>query len=185
MAIIGIHHVSLTVTDLERTIDFYQNTIGMRLVARKHRQAGDLGSALFGAEAGEAEILIADMELGDTRIEFIQYVRPATKAYGGDPSVAGSAHVAILTWDIEGEFHRLQAAGVRFHTPVRTVRDPGRPVWRWCYFRDPDGICVELVESAGSAGSESPASADCDGVGPPASCDGVGPAGIGRPEEAR
>ncbi len=159
MTIAGIHHVSFTVTDLERTVDFYQNVVGMRLVGRKHRQAGDLGTALFGEEAREdrgAEILIADMELGGTRVEFIQYVQPATKPYPGDPSVAGSAHIAILTRDIESEIRRLQAAGVRFHTPVRTLRDPGRPEWRWCYFRDPDGICVELVESGETAGGDTP-----------------------------
>jgi catechol 2,3-dioxygenase-like lactoylglutathione lyase family enzyme len=155
MALAGIHHVSFTVSDLERTVDFYQNVVGMRLVGRKHRQAEDLGTALFGADAREdsgAEILIADMEVGGTRVEFIQYVQPATKPYPGDPSVAGSAHIAILTRDIESEVRRLQAAGVRFHTPVRAVHDPGRPEWRWCYFRDPDGICVELVESGATAG---------------------------------
>ncbi len=87
------------------------------------------------------------MELGGLRVEFIQYVDPPVRPYSGDPSVAGSAHIAILAADVESEYHRLLAAGVRFHTPVRTVRDPGRPVWKWCYFRDPDGICVELVES--------------------------------------
>jgi catechol 2,3-dioxygenase-like lactoylglutathione lyase family enzyme len=150
MTTAGIHHVSFTVSDLERTVDFYRNVVGMLLIGRKHRKAEDLGAALLGAEArepGAAEILIADMELGGARVEFIQYVEPATTPYPGDPSVAGSAHIAILTEDIESEFRRLQTAGVRFHTPVRTVRDPGRPVWRWCYFRDPDGICVELVES--------------------------------------
>jgi catechol 2,3-dioxygenase-like lactoylglutathione lyase family enzyme len=159
MAIAGVHHVSFTVSDLDRTVDFYRDLLGMRLVGHKHRQAGDLGVALFGAEeeareAGAAEILIADMELGGTRVEFIQYVRPPTAPYPGDPSVAGSAHIAILTQDIESEFRRLQAAGVRFHTPVRTVHDPGRPEWRWCYFRDPDGICVELVESVETSGGE-------------------------------
>jgi catechol 2,3-dioxygenase-like lactoylglutathione lyase family enzyme len=171
MAIACVHHVSLTVTDLERTVAFYRDVVGMRLVGRKHRQAEDLGTALLGAgaegEAGAtavagaaagppgaaraAEILIADMEFGGARVEFIQYVSPATTPYPGDPSVAGSAHIAILTHDIESEFSRLQAAGVRFHTPVRTVRDPDRPEWRWCYFRDPDGICVELVESLEAA----------------------------------
>ncbi len=157
MPIVGVHHVSFTVSDLERTVDFYQNLVGMRLVGRKQRQAGDLGRALLGAgapERGAAEILIADMELGGTRVEFIQYVRPATAPYPGDPSAAGSAHIAILTQDIESEFRRLQAAGVRFHTPIRTVRDPDRPEWRWCYFRDPDGICVELVQSVEASDGE-------------------------------
>jgi catechol 2,3-dioxygenase-like lactoylglutathione lyase family enzyme len=156
MAIAGIHHVSFTVTDLERTVAFYRDVVGMTLSGRKHRRADDLGTALLGdrdaadpAADRSAEILIADMELGGTRVEFIQYADPVSRPYPGDPSVAGSAHIAILTRDIESEYLRLQAAGVRFHTPVRTVRDPGRPEWRWCYFRDPDGICVELVESGG------------------------------------
>ena len=163
MTIAGVHHVSFTVIDLERTVAFYRDVVGMCLVGRKRRRAADLGTALFGGgpaeEAagaaagapGAAEILIADMELGGTRVEFIQYVAPASAPYPGDPSVAGSAHIAISTRDIEREYRRLQVAGVRFHTPVRTVRDPDRPVWRWCYFRDPDGICVELVESLEAA----------------------------------
>ncbi len=143
--------MSFTVTDLERTVAFYRDVVGMRLVGRKHRQADDLGAALFGDGPRAAEILIADMELGGFRVEFIQYVDPPVLPYPGDPSVAGSAHIAILATDIESEYRRLLAAGVRFHTPVRAVRDPGRPVWKWCYFRDPDGICVELVESPGES----------------------------------
>jgi tRNA(Arg) A34 adenosine deaminase TadA/catechol 2,3-dioxygenase-like lactoylglutathione lyase family enzyme len=158
MAIVGIHHVSFTVTDLERTVAFYQDLLGMQLCGRKHRRAADLGTAMFGAapegDATSAEILIAEMELDGTSVEFIQYVDPATRPYPGDPSVAGSGHLAILTHDIEAEVSRLQAAGVSFHTPVRTVRDPGRPVWRRCYFPDPDGICVELVESLASDAAE-------------------------------
>lgn len=167
MTISAAHHVSFTVTDLERTVDFYQRVLGMRLLGRKHRKAVDLGDALLGWPAGSgaldqgaprpAEILIADMALGGTRVEFIQYVEPATRPYAGDPSVAGSGHLALLTDDIESEVRRLEAAGVRFHTPVRTVQDPGRPLWRWCYFRDPDGIVVELVQSGdGAAPAQQP-----------------------------
>jgi len=130
--------------------------LGFRLLGRKHRRAADLGDALFGAHEGaasrSAEILIADMQLGDAQLEFIQYVDPASRPFHGDPSRAGSAHVALLSDDIESDHRRLESAGVRFHTPVRTVHDPGRPAWRWCYFRDPDGICVELVQSGEACG---------------------------------
>lgn len=149
--LLGIHHTSFTVADLERTVSFYRDVVGMRLLGRKHRRSDDLGTALLGPLAGDAtvpgEVLIADMAAGDARLEFIQYVEPPGVTYHGDPSRAGSAHIAILTKDIEVEYDRLVKAGVQFHTPVRTVRDPGRPTWKWCYFRDPDGICVEIVES--------------------------------------
>jgi catechol 2,3-dioxygenase-like lactoylglutathione lyase family enzyme len=153
---VGIHHTSFTVTDLERTVAFYEGVVGMHLLGRKHRRGADLGTALLGPASDNrsagAEILIADMALGDARVEFIQYVVPAGKPYQGDPSVAGSAHIALLTDDIEAEYRRLEEAGVRFHTPVRTVDEPGKPWWKWCYFRDPDGICVELVQRGEDAG---------------------------------
>lgn len=164
MAVVGIHHTSFTVTDLERTIAFYEDLVGMRLLGRKHRRGADLGTALLGrgspefgslepgSDSASAEILIADMALGNARVEFIQYVTPPGGPYQGDPSVAGSAHIALLTDDIEGEYRRLEKAGVKFHTPVRTVHDPGKPWWKWCYFRDPDGLCVELVQNGEGAG---------------------------------
>ena len=156
MAAVGIHHASFTVSDLERTVAFYEGVVGMRLLGRKHRSGPDLGTALMGHAAGSesaaAEILIADMALGEARVEFIQYVAPPGRPSLADPSIVGSAHIALLTDDIETEFRRLEEAGVRFHTPVRTVNDPGRPSWKWCYFRDPDGICVELVESGPGVG---------------------------------
>ncbi len=151
MTVAGVHHVSLTVTDLDRSVDFYSRLLGFRLIGRKHRQAPDLGDALWGPAPEKApqpaEILIADLELAGTRLELIQYLEPASPPYHGRPSQAGSAHLALLTEDIEAEVARLKEAGVLFHTPVRTVRDPGRPLWRWCYFRDPDGVVVELVQS--------------------------------------
>ena len=40
----------------------------------------------------------------------------------------------------------MALAGVHpFHTPVRTVSDPGRPVWKWCYFRDPEGNRIQVI----------------------------------------
>lgn len=169
MALLGIHHTSFTVTDLERTVKFYRDVVGLSLLGRKHRSAPDLGTALRGPDAAEApgestpgagEMLIADMGVGEARIEFIQYLQPPSARFAGDPSVGGSGHVALLTDDIDREYRRLREAGVSFHTPPRTVQDPGKPVWRWCYFRDPDGICVELVESGAPESSHHSSGAD-------------------------
>ena len=157
MTIVKLHHASFTVTDLDRTVDFYQRLLGFELVSHKHRDAPQLGTALLGPgisrEQEDADIRLVHMELSGTGGEFIQYRDPGSEPYHGDPSGAGSGHLAIAVRDIEAERERLIAAGVEFHSPVRVIHDPGSPVWKWCYLRDPDGIVVELVE-----------------VGPPAGC---------------
>jgi glyoxylase I family protein len=153
MAITGTHHVSFSVTDIERTVDFYQNVLGFELRSRTHNKYDQLGTALFGTKWGlnqpQADLQIAVMNLGGVRIEFIEYVDPKAAPYHKNPSIAGSAHIAIHVDDIEADRARLEGAGVEFHSPINTFNETGKPPWRWCYFRDPDGICLELVEAEG------------------------------------
>ena len=39
-----------------------------------------------------------------------------------------------------------EEAGVEFHGPIQSFLEEGKIEWKWCYFRDPDGIILELVE---------------------------------------
>lgn len=60
----------------------------------------------------------------------------------------GASHICFLVDDIEAEYKRLAAGGVRFNSPpVDIVRD-GKPVGRALYLFDPDGITVELDQPA-------------------------------------
>jgi catechol 2,3-dioxygenase-like lactoylglutathione lyase family enzyme len=151
MSIVGTHHVSFSVTDLEKTVDFYQNVLGLTLRSRSHNEYDGLGTSLFGTKWGlsqsHAALQIAVMELGATRVEFIQYDDPAARPYHMNPSIAGSSHLAIRVKGIEAERERLEGLGVEFHAPINVFEESGKPAWKWCYFRDPDGICLELVES--------------------------------------
>lgn len=153
MSIIGTHHVSFSVTNLEETVRFYQDVVGLTLRSRSRNEYDGLGTSLFGTKWGvvhsHADLQIAVMELGDSRIEFIQYNDPAAEPYHMNPSVAGSAHLAFRVKDIEAERERLERHGVEFHAPINVFKETGKPDWKWCYFRDPDGICLELVESEG------------------------------------
>jgi glyoxylase I family protein len=150
VTVLGPHHFCLVVGDLDRTIDFYSQ-LGL-VPAKRFRNAGDdLGVKLFGTEWGvdqaHAETDQAVMYLNGVAVEFIQCLDPPAKPYHQDPTRAGSAHLAVHVTDIDAEVSRLKAAGVKFHTPVNVHVD-GDFVVKWCYLRDPDGICVELVEGA-------------------------------------
>lgn len=150
MAVLGLHHFCLIVSDLDRTIDFY-GRLGLVLSKRFRNAGDDLGVKLFGAQWGvdqaHADVDQAVMHLDGVAVEFIQPLDPRTKPYHKDPTHAGSAHLAVRVEDIEAEVAKLQGNGVTFHTPVNVHVD-GDSVIRWCFFRDPDGICVELVEGA-------------------------------------
>jgi catechol 2,3-dioxygenase-like lactoylglutathione lyase family enzyme len=148
--ITGIAHVSFSVTSLDRTIDFYGRLLDLRLEGRTAVRGDDLGKALFGSrldatETG-ADLDVAIMKIGGLSIEFIEYKAPKAKPYHGNPSIAGSAHVAFRVDDIEKMRKNLMDAGVEFHSEINNITQNNVIKWRWCYFRDPDGIVLELVE---------------------------------------
>jgi len=78
MAITGMHHCSFTVTNIERTVDFYTRLLGLELVGRTTNEYDTLGTAL-GVKQPKAKLEIAVMMAGETKIEFIEYVEPTAK----------------------------------------------------------------------------------------------------------
>jgi catechol 2,3-dioxygenase-like lactoylglutathione lyase family enzyme len=150
MAITGVHHFSISVTNLDRTVKFYTELLGANVQFIKQNKYDTLGHALFGSKWGvdqpQADLMLAVMKIGEVRVEFIQYNDPPAGPYHKNPSVAGSAHIALKVEHIEAVRERLEAAGVEFHSPINVFQEEGKPDWKWCYFRDPDGIVLELVE---------------------------------------
>jgi catechol 2,3-dioxygenase-like lactoylglutathione lyase family enzyme len=148
--ITGVHHFSLSVMNMDRTIDFYSTVLGFKLQSRGWNSGDNLGEALFGTKWGvdqrEADLELAVMTIGTASVEFIEYKNPEARPYHRNPSMAGSAHIALKVENMEETRRAIEKASVEFHSPIQTFIEEGKIEWKWCYFRDPDGICVELVQ---------------------------------------
>ena len=148
--ITGVHHFSFSVTDINQTVDFCTRVLGMTLQSRTRNKYDTLGTALFGTKWGmdqkQADLELAIMKVGDSKVEFIEYKDPKAQPYHKNPSIAGSAHLAFKVNNIEETRKKLEEAGVEFHSPINTFMEEGKTEWKWCYFRGPDGIVMELVE---------------------------------------
>lgn len=146
--IIGLGHASFTVMDMKRTVDFYVGKLGGKLLTETVDAGEHLGTYVMGKNAHPAASLKVTMvELGGIEIEFLQYLDPPTKVpYHGDPSVTGSAHLAFQVDDLEALYSELSSQGTIFHSTVNDCVRDGELVWKWVYMRDPDNICVELVQ---------------------------------------
>jgi catechol 2,3-dioxygenase-like lactoylglutathione lyase family enzyme len=144
----GVHHTGIIVSDLERSVDWYRDVLGLELLTEPSPVAdGPELSAGLGVPG--AALRMATFAIGDDVLELLQYVAPASPVDAPMPQNAlGSHHVGLRVDDIAGTYADLRAKGVEFMSPPQAIDEGILAGWRWAYFKDPDGITLELVEVA-------------------------------------
>jgi catechol 2,3-dioxygenase-like lactoylglutathione lyase family enzyme len=156
---LGIFHTGITVNNLDVTIPFYKDVLGLKLV---------LGPTAFfvndqlcyglGTDC-PASLRLAIFEVpggGKETLEILEYTGP-TKDITNGPIPAntwGAHHVAFRVKDIEAMIARLEAHGVTFFAGPNDNPSGDLAGWRWIYFQDPTncnpttGRCIimEFIE---------------------------------------
>ena len=140
----GVHHVAVSTPDLARIVAFYRDVIGAEVV---YEGGWSQGSAAIDEIVGlhESEAKQAMLRLGNAYLEFFEYVTPPGRPKDADYPVNdhGYTHFCLDVQDIDAEYERLRAAGVRFN--CAPPKFPGGAI-RATYGRDPDGNVIELQE---------------------------------------
>ena len=144
----GLHHVGFTVRDLDASIRFYHDVLGLPFVNEPSPWfAGPgLGPAVGVPGAALRQVSLA---AGALTVELLQYKSPPSETTGPLASNnLGASHVAFLVDDIHAKKAELEANGISFFSEVNSVDDGVLAGWRWVYFADPDGYPLELVQVA-------------------------------------
>ena len=145
---LGIHHSGVVVSDLDRSIDFYVNVLGLTLLTEPGQpMCGDRVEHMV--ETPGAVLKGVLLKVGDAAIELHQYIAPESPSDKPPvPFALGAQHVALLVRDIVAERGRIEARGGTFSTIIN-VNDGGHAAGlRTSFIKDPDGVRIELVEVA-------------------------------------
>lgn len=124
-------HTMVRVTDIERSLAFYRDALGLEVLSRRDHEAGRY-TLVFLAAPGNHE---AQIEL--------TYNWP--KEDGSAETYSGGrnfGHVAYAVDDIYATCRRLMDYGVAISRPPRDGR--------MAFVRSPDGISVELLQAGGA-----------------------------------
>lgn len=144
----ALHHTAITVSNLDRSIDFYCGVLGLALAHEPTEFYSGAGIERALNLPG-AKLRIAVVSAGVDRIELLEYAEPPAPAERAAPgNTRGAAHLAFLVEDIEARKAELEAKGITFFSEVNTNAEGPLAGWRWVYFSDPDGIPLELIEIA-------------------------------------
>jgi lactoylglutathione lyase len=81
--------------------------------------------------------------------ELVEYKsRPSLVARPMPTNDVGAAHLALIVSDIHPRYERMREGGVQFRNPPVLITEGASRGGHACYFWDPDGITLELVEPA-------------------------------------
>ena len=119
-------HTMVRVTDIERSLRFYRDALGLELLSRKDNEAGRFTLVFLAAPGDHA-----------AQVELTHNWDP--EAYTGGRNFG---HLAYAVDDIYATCRRLMDHGVTIHRPPRDGR--------MAFVRSPDNISVELLQ-AGAA----------------------------------
>ena len=146
-AIAAVGPVELTVSDLDRSLDFYTRVLTFTKVSETE-VAGEAIERLNGVSG--ARIRQARLRLGDEEIELSEYLVPRgrPRPVGARSNDRSFQHIAIIVADMDKAFAVLQQNKVEFvSTGPQTL-----PAWnpnaggiQAFYFKDPDGHTLEIL----------------------------------------
>jgi catechol 2,3-dioxygenase-like lactoylglutathione lyase family enzyme len=146
MHLSGIHHVGLTVSDIERSIRFYRDALGLTLVRRRRTAAGYIGRQT-GCPGAELEVASFQVRSGGgPSLELVQYVSHSGAANEPGTHRVGSAHLCFHVDDIHTAYELLRQQGVCFKTPPIEITSGPNQGGFGVYLSDPDGFTLELFQ---------------------------------------
>jgi catechol 2,3-dioxygenase-like lactoylglutathione lyase family enzyme len=152
MSVRGVFHTGLTVSDLDRSIAFYRDLLGLELVTQWDSSQPYLRTVV-GFPDGELRIALLrvpamDGGVSGHHIELLEYRQP--RGTRGDPGTnnPGNVHVAFHVTDLDAMYRELSARGVRFRSAPVEVTHGRNTGARAVYLRDPDDITLEFIQPA-------------------------------------
>jgi catechol 2,3-dioxygenase-like lactoylglutathione lyase family enzyme len=145
MKVTGVDHTSFTVSDLDRSLAFYGELLGFKLLWQR-----EIANGYFREIVGFPDCVVraAHLEIPGSRhkLELFEYVAPAGQPVDLSTNNPGSAHVSLLVEDLPGAYEELKAHGVHFRSaPVQIDVDINAGGYA-LYLLGPDGITVELFQ---------------------------------------
>ncbi len=123
-----IHHIAISVKNLEKSAKFYKENFGFEEINRFTKPRCE----------GNAVIL----KLNDFEFEMFQFQNPIDKKDDfSNLKVIGLKHIGIQVESVKEKYEQLKNNNIDIDEPVK-----GTTCAWFCFLRDPDGLPIELYE---------------------------------------
>src|SRR3990167_4468008 len=117
MHAIRLDHVAITVSDMERSLQFYRDRLGL-VQQSSHDLDGPVISRMAGKDKVRMKVVrLICPETPKVQIDLQQYLEPRGKQSDSNLGDVANSHVSIEVKDIDKAYAELKAKGVGFFSP--------------------------------------------------------------------
>jgi len=139
----AVRHFGIVVSDMERSLHFYRDLLGLNIV-RAMDESGQYLDNMLALKDVRVTTVKMSAESGSTLVELLEFESHPRQPRGDlEVCSVGPSHVAFAVDDLDAIYRRLLQAGVHFNAPPQLSPDGYAKV---TFCQDPDGTSVELVE---------------------------------------
>ena len=140
----SVNHVSFTVANLEESIAFYRDVLGMECISKAERDE-TFSSAVTGIKG--VAMNIAYMQAPGFAVELIQYISGQGVQIDTSTNNPGSTHLCFNISNYDEWMTKMEKAGVRMCGELCQVPAGPNKGKRVCYMLDNEGNHLEFIES--------------------------------------
>ena len=136
-----VRHIGIAVTDMEKSLKFYRDLLGLKIKSLVDEE-GQFLDNMLAHENVKNKVAKLYAKNGNALVELID-----SKSYGNkkdrDFFTIGTSHFAFTVDNLEKTYDYLVKNGVKFTAPPQQTPDGFAKV---TFCEDPDGTLIELVE---------------------------------------
>lgn len=142
------HHTGFTVSNLEWSLAFYRDVLGLEVVGEQVGTAEYL-AAVTGFPGVRLKMAFVKAPGADDHIlELLEYASHPAEPTPRETNRPGNGHLCLVVDDVEACYRELRARGVQFVGEPALITAGVNTGARAAYFRDPDGFTLELFQPA-------------------------------------
>ena len=134
MDISRVDHIGIAVTNLDETIKFYEETLGLKCNGTE--------------TVADQKVKVAFFPVGDTELEFLESTSedgPVAKFIEANKGRGGIQHIAVRVPDVKAAIAELKSKGVAMIDEAPRYGAGGASI-AFCHPKSTGGILLELCE---------------------------------------
>ena len=133
-----VHHTGLSVTDMEKSLTLYRDTLGMEIEFDATIEDIPAFGTIIGLPGVKERIVM--LKLNNCRIELFQFFKPKGKKIDRRQCDIGYMHVAFIVDELDKLCDKLTKMGIEFYSEAEQLGP-----YKVIFFKGFDGETIELM----------------------------------------